>query len=117
MRSFITSCLLLATPALVSAQNTTTQSSYGAAEDQIRNTFATEAFLLDTADTASLGQVYTETAVLNFTGGDVYSGLDEILAGEYEGIVTNNYGGWTIMHQYTMHHITVNDNATASAVS
>lgn len=94
-------------------QNTTASSSKSA-EELIRNTLATEAFLLDTRDLTNLGQVYTDDAVVQWNSrADIWNGLDDIITSE-QGALNNSY---TLLHTYAMSHIEVYDNGTANATS
>lgn len=103
--------LVLCLSGLALAQNTT---SSRPAEELIRNTLATEAFLLDTRDLTNLGQVYTDDAVVQWNSrADIWNGLDEIISSE-QGALNNSY---TLLHTYAMTHITVYDNGTANATS
>lgn len=105
--------LVLCLSGLTLAQNTTTSSSKSA-EALIRNTLATEAFLLDTRDLTNLGQVYTDDATVVWQNlGDSWVGLDDIISSEQHAL-NNSY---TLMHQYTMSLINVYDNGTANATS
>lgn len=105
--------LVLCLSGLTLAQNTT-KSSSGSAEELIRNTLATEAFLLDTRELTSLGQVYTDDAKIEWHNlGTTWDGLDTIISTE-QSALNNSY---TLMHQYTMSLINVYDNGTANATS
>lgn len=104
--------LLLCLTGLAVAQNTTTSSR--PAEELIRNTLATEAFLLDTRDLTNLGQVYTDDAVVQWNSrADIWNGLDNIISSE-QGALNNSY---TLLHTYAMSQIVVYENGTANATS
>lgn len=105
--------LLSCLPGLALAQNTTSSSSKSA-EALIRNTLATEAFLLDTRDLTNLGQVYTDDAEVHWTAyDDHWYGLADIISSEQTAL--NNT--FVLMHTYAMSHIDVYDDGTANATS
>lgn len=105
--------LVMCLSGLALAQNTTSSSSKSA-EALIRNTLATEAFLLDTRDLTNLGQVYTDDAVVWWrTYEEVWDGLDAIISEEVSGL--NN--SFTLLHTYAMSHIDVYEDSTANATS
>ncbi|POS70910.1 hypothetical protein DHEL01_v210695 [Diaporthe helianthi] len=81
--------------------------------EQIRNTLALEAFLLDTRDLTNLGLVYADDASVNFPTGGAHTGLADIIAFEQRAL--NNT--FTLVHTYVNSLVTFNDDGTANATS
>jgi hypothetical protein len=106
-------CLALLFSSFAAAQSSSGSVPTLSAYEQIRNTLATEAFLLDTRDLTNLGLVYADDATVNFPSGGAHSGLADIIAFEQEAL--NNT--FTLVHTYVNSLITFNEDGTANATS
>ena len=112
MQFSIPSLALLFT-SLAAAQNSSGSVPTLSAYEQIRNTLAQEAILLDTRDLTNLGLVYADDASVTFPSGGAHSGLADIIAFEQEAL--NNT--FTLVHTYVNSLITFNEDGTANATS
>lgn len=105
--------LVLLFSSLVAAQNSSGTVPTLSAYEQIRNTLATEAFLLDTRDLTNLGQVYTDDASIQFNAEEPHVGLTDIIA--FEQVALNNT--FTLVHTYVNSLISFNEDGSANATS
>ncbi|KAJ0116631.1 hypothetical protein J7T55_009781 [Diaporthe amygdali] len=105
--------LALLFSSLAVAQNTNSSLPTLSAYEQIRNTLATEAFLLDTRDLTKLGQVYADDGSIQFADEEPHVGVANIIAFEQEAL--NNT--FTLVHTYVNSLITFNEDGTANATS
>ncbi|KAI3400352.1 hypothetical protein diail_3369 [Diaporthe ilicicola] len=97
---------------LAAAQSTNGSLPTLSTYEQIRNTLATEAFLLDTRDLTNLDQVYADNAFVQFPGVS-RSGLADIIA--WEQAALNN--SFTLVHTYVNSLISFNEDGSANATS
>lgn len=105
--------LTLLFSSLAAAQNLSGSVPTLSAYEQIRNTLATEAFLLDTRDLTNLGQVYTDDATIQFGADEPHSGLADIIA--FEQVALNNT--FTLVHTYVNSLISFNEDGSANSTS
>lgn len=104
--------LALLFSSLAAAQNTSGSAPTLSAYEQIRNTLAKEAFLLDTRDLTNLGLVYADDATIQFPDA-AHTGVADIIAFEQEAL--NNT--FSLVHIYVNSLITFNEDGTANATS
>lgn len=98
---------------LAAAQSTSGSVPTLSAYEQIRNTLAQEALLLDTRDLTNLGLVYADDASVVFPSDAAHSGLADIIA--FGQAALNNT--FTLVHTYVNSLITFNEDGTANATS
>ncbi|KAK7699871.1 hypothetical protein SLS64_011301 [Diaporthe eres] len=105
--------LALLLSGLAAAQNSSSLAPTLSAYEQIRNTLATEAFLLDTRDLTNLGQVYTDDATIQFGSEEPHSGIADIIA--FEQVALNNT--FTLVHTYVNSLISFSEDGSANSTS
>lgn len=105
--------LALLFSSLAAAQNSNGSLPTLSAYEQIRNTLATEAFLLDTRDLTKLGQVYTDDATIQFGSEEPHVGVTDIIA--FEQVALNNT--FTLVHTYVNSLISFNEDGSANSTS
>lgn len=105
--------LALLCSGLAAAQGSSGSVPTLSAYEQIRNTLAQEAILLDTRDLQNLGLVYADDARVSFPTGGNHTGLADIIAFE-ERALNNTF---TLVHTYVNTLVTFNEDGTANAIS